>query len=162
MGTVIRKFKSHIYVTKYRLFFCTIYFIRWSDSSTLRCTNASWYLQQRIIKYFNCICHSKDIWVFIAILIRLILFFFFFFHESWVIEEISSERSSYVRVNKDWVWKFSIQMRYYSGRRYVRMHERVACRSNPRTCFARGDLSLQFASLNIIISRNNHRRIACS
>lgn len=48
--------------------------------------------------------------------------FFFFFHESWVIEEISSERSSYVRVNKDWVWKFSIQMRYYSGRRYVRMH----------------------------------------
>lgn len=78
MGTVIRKFKSHIYVTKYRLFFCTIYFIRWSDCSTLRCTNASWYLQQRIIKYFNCICHSKDIWVFIAILIRLILFSFFF------------------------------------------------------------------------------------
>lgn len=41
------------------------------------------------------------------------------------------------------------------------MHERLACRFNPCTCFARGDLSLQFASLNIIISRNTHRRIAC-
>lgn len=119
-----------------------------------------------MIQFNNRITESSSNRVFIvrriSEYIYCYLIFLFFSHESWVMEEINSRRSSYLGVNKGWIWKFSIQMRYHSGRRYVRMHERVACRFNPCTCFARGDLSLQFASLNIIISRNTHRRIACS
>lgn len=127
---------------KYRLFFFTQWF-----NSTIESSSNRVFIVRRISEY---------------IYRHLDLIFLSFSHESWVMEEINSRRSSYLGVNKGWIWKFSIQMRYHSGRRYVRMHERVACRFNPCTCFARGDLSLQFASLNIIISRNTHRRIACS
>ena len=123
-----------------------IFFTQWFNS-TIESSSNRVFIVRRISEY---------------IYRHLDLIFLSFSHESWVMEEINSRRSSYLGVNKGWIWKFSIQMRYHSGRRYVRMHERVACRFNPCTCFARGDLSLQFASLNIIISRNTHRRIACS
>lgn len=89
-------YKNLRYMMKYWLFFYIFYWL--FNFKIYKCILI---LKRGIIEYSNCVfIIQKDIWIFIAILIGLI--FFFFFHESWVIGEISSQRSIYARVNKDY------------------------------------------------------------